>query len=65
MIAWLLPIAGLPIKVVGIVMSAKSLNSVKRSLALTGVILSIIGLIFAIINASLGAYLAASGRLGS
>ena len=63
MLAWLLPIIGLPTSIVGLVLGIKSINSPSRGLAITGLTLSIIGLVLTIINASIGAYLGATGQL--
>jgi len=55
-LAWILPIFGLPINVTGLVLSAQSLSYSKRGLAVAGLTLSIIGTVLTIINASIGAY---------
>lgn len=62
LIAWLLPLAGLPVSIVGLVLSAKSLKSEKRGLAVAGLVLNIIGLVATIVNASIGAYQGATGQ---
>ena len=62
MVAWLLPLAGFPVTIVGIVAASKGLKSKKRGLALAGLILSIIGLVLTMINAFWGAYLGATGQ---
>ena len=62
MIAWLLPIVGLPISIVGIVLAAQGRRSVsRRTLATVGLVLSIIALVLTLINAALGAYLRVRG----
>lgn len=62
LLAWLLPIVGLPVTIVGLVMGIKGLRSRKRGLAVAGIVLSIIGLVATIINAAIGAYMGATGQ---
>lgn len=62
MFAWFIPLFGLPINIVGIVFASKGLQSSKRKLALIGITLSIMGLVLSIVNASIGAYLGATGQ---
>lgn len=62
LVAWIIPIIGLPVTVVGLVYSIKGMKSVKRALAITGIVLSSLGLLATIVNASFGAYLAATGQ---
>ena len=62
-VAWCLPIAGLPVSIVGIVMGVKGLKSNRRGMAITGLILSCIFLVLTLVNAAVGAYLGATGRL--
>lgn len=56
MIAWVLPIAGLPIQIVGLVFGIKGKDASNKWMAITGIVLCIIGLVFTIVNASLGGY---------
>ena len=62
MIAWFIPIFGLPITIVGLILSIKGMGSTKRGMAVTGLVLCIIGLVLSIINMSIGAYMGATGR---
>ncbi len=62
MIAWVIPLFGAPINITGLVMGIKGLKSPKRASAVAGVVLCIIGLIFTVINAVIGAYLGATGQ---
>jgi hypothetical protein len=59
---WCLPILGLPVSIVGLVLSNKGLKSNSRGQAMAGLITSIIGLVLSIINASIGAYMGATGH---
>ncbi len=52
---------GAPVNIAGLIFSVKGLSSLKRNLAVAGLVLSIIGLIATIGNATLGAYMAAKG----
>ena len=58
LLAWLLPLLGYPVSIVGIVMGALGTKSEKRSMAIVGLVLSIIGLILTIGNSAYGVYLA-------
>lgn len=62
-IFWLLPLLGLPITITGLILSVKAKDSARRGLAKAGLILNIIFLVISIINASIGAYMGATGRL--
>ncbi len=62
LIAWLLPIVGIPVTIVGIVKGVQAWKSSKHTLAVAGVVLSIIGLVLAIINMAIGAYIGATGQ---
>lgn len=62
MVAWILPIIGFPVQVVGLVFSIKGRTSVKKKMATAGMILCIIGLVFTLLNAVAGAYLASTGQ---
>lgn len=64
LLAWLIPLIGVPISIVGLVLSALGRGKVRRTgarngtQAAVGIVLSAIGLVLAIGNAALGAYLA-------
>ena len=56
LVAWLLPIAGYPVSIVGIVLSTKAIKKPdNKTIAIVGMVLSIIGLILTLINSFLGA----------
>ncbi|NBQ40842.1 MAG: hypothetical protein EBU34_13980 [Alphaproteobacteria bacterium] len=63
MLAWLLPIIGLPVTITGLVFGVRSLNSANKGMAIAGLTLSIIGIVLSIINASIGAYMGATGQM--
>jgi hypothetical protein len=63
LIAWLIPLFGLPITVIGLILGVNSLKSNNSGIATAGVVTSIIGLVLTIINACIGAYLGATGQL--
>ncbi len=56
-IAWIIPLIGYPITILGIIFSALGLNSKNKGKAIAGLILSIIFLILTFINSALGAIL--------
>ena len=63
LIAWLLPMIGLPTTITGLVLGIKSLKGPRRGMATAGIVLCTIGLVASIANAAIGAYLGATGRL--
>lgn len=62
LVAWFIPLFGLPITITGLVLSIVGLKSVKRGLAITGIVLSSIGFLVSIVNASIGAYMGITGQ---
>jgi len=56
LVAWIIPIIGAPITIIGLIFSIKGLKSLKRGVAIAGIVLSSIGLFATIVNASIGAY---------
>jgi hypothetical protein len=63
LIAWFLPIIGLPTTITGLVLGIKSLKGPRSGMATAGIVLCIIGLVLSIANAVFGAYLGATGQL--
>ena len=63
LIAWLLPICGLPISILGMTLGVAGLRTSKRVLAIVGIGLSLFGLVCGIINSALGAYQGYTGQL--
>jgi hypothetical protein len=59
--AWCIPCFGVPISIVGIVFGIMGLKSAKRSFAIAGLVLSILFLVFAVVNAGIGAYMGVKG----
>jgi uncharacterized membrane protein len=62
MIVWCCPLIGLPVAITGLVLGIVSRNSPNRGMAITGIVLSTVGLILAVANGVLGAILAISGQ---
>jgi hypothetical protein len=58
LIAWLIPLFGYPVTIVGIVMGVKGRKSEKKGMATAGLVMSIIGLILSLGNSILGILLA-------
>jgi hypothetical protein len=56
LIFWLLPVAGVPISICGLVQGVRAWRSAKRRKALTAIILSALGLLLAITYAAAGLY---------
>lgn len=63
LIAWLLPLVGFPVTIVGLVMGVQGRNGEKKGMATAGMVLSIIGLVLCVINAVLGAYFGVTGQM--
>jgi hypothetical protein len=64
LLAWCLPILGLPITITGLVMGVKGLQSYKQGAAVAGIVLNIVGLLLSLMNAALGAFLAVANQPG-
>ena len=56
MVAWAIPIIGLPIQIIGMILGKKGLKSSKYNKAKAGLIMCGIGLILSLLNAIVGAY---------
>ena len=63
-IAWLIPLIGFPVTIVGLVLSIKgrSKSPEKKSLATAAMVLNIIFLSLTLINSAIGAYRGATGN---
>lgn len=57
LLAWLLPLLGYPVSIVGIIMGALGKKSEKENIAIVGLVLSIIGLVLTLGNSACGVYL--------
>jgi len=62
LLAWCLPICGIPLTIVGLVLGIQDLKSPNRGMAIAGVVMCAIGLVLSLINAAVGLYLAATGQ---
>jgi len=62
LIAWFIPLVGAPITIIGLIFGIKGLKSLKRGMAIAGIVLCSIGLLASIVNASIGAYMGATGQ---
>lgn len=60
LLAWFIPLFGLPISIVGLVMGIKGKRSKNRGMAIAGIVLSILCLIATIINSIIGILIALS-----
>jgi len=61
-IAWIIPLFGIPMTITGLVLGIKGLGPQRRGTAITRIVLSTIFLILALLNAIVGAYLGATGQ---
>jgi len=57
-VAWIIPLVGFPVTIVGIVMGVKGKDSQEESKAKTGLILNIVFLVVTSINSALGMFMA-------
>ena len=62
MLGWCIPLCGLPLTIVGLILSIKGLKSRQRGMAIAGVILCSIGIVLSLVNAGFGAYQGAHGN---
>ncbi len=60
LIAWLLPLFGYPVTIVGLILGCISRKTEKNGINLAGIILSIITLVLTLINSALGVILVLS-----
>jgi len=63
LLAWLLPICGIPVSLAGVALGAMGRQSSRKGMATAGFILSFLGLMFGIGSAAYGAYLGVTGQL--
>ncbi len=63
LVAWLIPLLGFPISIVGLVLASLSLNKGQKGKAVVGLVLCILGLVATLINSVIGAYLGVTGQL--
>ncbi len=61
LVAWFIPIIGLPVGIIGLVMGVKALK-LNRTTATIGIILSTICIVLTIINGAIGAYMGLRGE---
>lgn len=62
MLAWLSPMFGVAIALIGLVLGIVGWGSSRRSMAIAGIVTSLIGLVLQLLSSTLGANLAATGR---
>lgn len=65
LLAWIIPIFGLPIGVTALVFGILGLKKSGRGMAIAGIVLAIICLVLTIINSAIGAYQGYRGELWS
>ena len=63
LVAWMLPVVGFPVTIIGFVLGCKGRSSDRRSLALAGMGLSLLGLLLCTGNSYLGALMGARAAL--
>jgi hypothetical protein len=63
LLAWCLPILGLPVTITGLALGVRGLSSRStKGLAIAGVALCGVGLLLSMVNAAVGAYMGATGQ---
>ena len=60
LVAWLIPIIGYPVTIVGLVLGIKSVKSEKRGMAIAGIVMSALGLVLSLVNSIAGVILYSS-----
>lgn len=63
LLAWIIPLIGLPLSITGLVLGLVSLNSPRRDMARAGISLGVIGLFLTVAYMILAFYLVTSGFL--
>jgi hypothetical protein len=61
--AWLLPICGIPLSIIGLVLGIVGRGSSRRKMAIAGIVMGCFGLVLGIANGVIGAYLGVTGQL--
>jgi uncharacterized membrane protein len=61
--AWLIPLIGFPVTIVGLVLGIKGINAEYKGMAIAGIVLNIIFLVITIINSAIGAFMGSAGML--
>jgi hypothetical protein len=56
LLGWLLPLLGVPLTIIGVVLSARGLRSPERRRAVLALVLNIVGLVLSIGSSALGFY---------
>lgn len=62
-IAWCIPLIGFPVTIVGLILGILGIKKGGKTMAIAGIIMCTLTLIFTIINSALGAYMGATGQL--
>lgn len=62
MLAWLLPIFGIAIALIGQILGIVGWGSSRRSMAVAGIATSLVGLVLQLLSSTIGANLGATGR---
>lgn len=62
-LAWCIPLFGYPVCITGLVLGIVGLNKGGKGMAIAGIIMCSITLLFTVINSAIGAYMGATGQL--
>lgn len=62
-VAWCIPLLGYPVCITGLVLGILGLNKGGKGMAIAGIIMCAITLLFTVVNSAIGAYLGATGQL--
>jgi hypothetical protein len=63
LVAWLLPVVGIPVAITGLVLGLLDRRSRNRGLAIGGIVTATIGLVAGLINSAAGVYLKLTGQM--
>ena len=62
-LAWCIPLFGYPVCITGLILGIVGLNKGGKGMAIAGIIMCSITLLFTVINSAIGAYMGATGQL--
>lgn len=62
-LAWCIPLFGYPVCITGLVLGIIGVRKNGKGMAIAGIIMCVLTLIFTVINSAIGAYMGATGQL--
>ncbi len=62
-LAWCIPLFGYPVCITGLILGIVGLNKGGKGMAIAGIVMCSITLLFTVVNSAIGAYMGATGQL--